>query len=81
MDEESRDNYDVSDIEAAIRQFLQNATGATYNQINGWALVVQATSNDGTGDMKYGGLFTPPGQDMFANAGLRWLFDEGLKRS
>ena len=67
-------------IEDAILHMLKSSVGAAYNSINSWALVVRATSNDGEGDSNYGGLFMPPGQDMFTAQGLRWLFDEGLRQ-
>lgn len=79
-DEDFHADYDTEGIETAIRKFLGSATGAAYNTVDAWALIVRASSNDGSGDTQYGGLFTPPGQDMFANAGLKWLFDEGLRQ-
>jgi hypothetical protein len=77
MDE---DDTALSNIESEIRKFLAQNTGAMYNTVDSWALIVRARSNDGDGDRHFGGLFTPPDQDMFTNAGLRWLFDEGLKQ-
>ena len=72
--------YDTEPLEREIQKLLQSANGVMYNVVDSWALVLRASSNDGEGDMHYGGLFTPPGQDMFTNAGLRWLFDEGLRQ-
>lgn len=82
MDEELEGLYGdpeeaFTDLEAEIIKLLGMSVGTAYNSLDAWALVVRATSNDGEGDHAYGGVFTPPGQDRFTMAGLRWLLDEG----
>ena len=72
-------NDDFSGLEREITRLLGDAQGSVYNNLESWALIVRACSNDGDGDRHYGGIFMPPGQDMFTNAGLRWLFDEGIR--
>ena len=66
-------------LEAEIVKLLSSVQGSAYNAVDSWALIVRATSNDGSGDRHYGGIFMPPEQDSFQTAGLRWLFDEGFK--
>lgn len=77
MDDEQQQAFD--DFEQAARKLLSTVTGATYNAVESWALVMRATANDGDGDRVFGGLFMPPEQDQFTTAGLRWLFDEGFR--
>ena len=82
MDEEL-DTQEMDDqfmqLEQQIVKLLGLTAGSAYNSLESWALVVRATSNDGSGDRTYGGLFMPPEQDKFKTAGLKWLFDEGFR--
>lgn len=71
---------EIAPIEEEILKFLRDNTGAPYNTLNSWALVARGYSNDGTGGVYHGGLFMPPGVDGYEAAGLRWLFDEGLRQ-
>lgn len=71
---------EIAPIEKEILKFLQENTGAAYNTLTSWALVARGLSNNGDGDVHHGGLFMPPGVDGFEAAGLRWLFDEGLRQ-
>lgn len=76
MDDPNEEDL-IMDLESEIMKILRYKMDSTYNALDSWALIVRAHSNDGDGDKHFGGVFMPPGQDMFTNAGLRWLFEQG----